>query len=63
MSEIKHVLGIGKVIFDTNNKPLKVKGTVQDITERKIAENKITLSAIVCKSAITWIWKFLFKGA
>ena len=42
--DIKYVLGIGKVIFNSKNEPIKVKGTVQDITDRKVAENKITLS-------------------
>ena len=42
--DIKYVLGIGKVIFNSKNEPIKVKGTVQDITERKKAEIKISLS-------------------
>jgi PAS domain S-box-containing protein len=41
---IKYVLGLGKVILDEINQPIKLKGTIQDITERKIAENKISLS-------------------
>lgn len=42
--KLKYVLGLGKVVFDSENKPIKVKGTVQDITERKIQEDELKLS-------------------
>jgi PAS domain S-box-containing protein len=35
---IKTVIGIGEVIRDNQNKPIQLIGTVQDITERKQAE-------------------------
>jgi PAS domain S-box-containing protein len=31
----------GEVIFDENNAPIRIRGTVQDITERKEAEEKL----------------------
>jgi PAS domain S-box-containing protein len=35
---IRWVHGIGKLDFDQNNRPVKLHGTIQDITERKQAE-------------------------
>ncbi|WP_440947785.1 PAS domain-containing sensor histidine kinase [Methanosarcina sp. T3] len=35
------VHGEGEVIFDENNIPIRMRGTVQDITERKRAEEKL----------------------
>ena len=31
----------GEVIFDEKNTPVRIRGTVQDITERKKAEEKL----------------------
>lgn len=36
--EICYVQSFGKVVFDNEDKPLRLLGTVQDITERKLAE-------------------------
>lgn len=36
--EVKHILTRGRVIFDGQGKPAKVRGTSQDITKRKNAE-------------------------
>lgn len=41
----------GKVIFDANNKPIKTLGTVADITETKIAEEKLAKLAAVVQSS------------
>ena len=41
---IKHVLGLGEVVKDENNVPILVRGTAQDITEQKQAEEKIRAS-------------------
>ncbi|MEI7677419.1 MAG: PAS domain S-box protein, partial [Bacteroidales bacterium] len=35
------VWGIGNLTFDENGRPLKMMGTIQDITERKLAENAL----------------------
>ena len=40
-----------KVIFDEKNIPIKLKGTVQDITERKKAEEKIQYLANIVESS------------
>ncbi|HWQ48907.1 MAG TPA: PAS domain S-box protein [Methanosarcina sp.] len=40
-----------KVIFDEKNIPIKLKGTVQDITERKKVEEKIRYLANIVKSS------------
>ncbi|NOR81488.1 MAG: diguanylate cyclase, partial [Methyloprofundus sp.] len=45
--KIRWMNSIGKAEFDTNGIPLKLKGTVQDITARKIIEEKLQLSAKV----------------
>ena len=41
----------GGVIFDENNNPVRIKGTVQDITERKKAEEKIRNLAHIVESS------------
>ena len=42
----------GEVIFNDENVPIRMKGTVQDITERKMAEEVIRLSNIYNRSLI-----------
>jgi PAS domain S-box-containing protein len=37
-NEVKYLHSIANVSFDENNKPKEFKGTIQDITERKMAE-------------------------
>ena len=39
--EVRWVIGIGKLNFDTQGQPLKMQGTIQDITERKQAEEML----------------------
>ena len=46
---IVHIMG--EVIFDEENVPIRVKGIVQDITERKKAEEKIQILANVVESS------------
>ena len=41
----------GEVVFDESNAPVRIKGTVQDITERKIAEQKIQQSEAKYRSS------------
>jgi PAS domain S-box-containing protein len=38
--QIKNVVGIGEVIKDVTGKPTYVRGTVQDVTDRKLMEEK-----------------------
>jgi len=35
---VRWMHGLGKLVFDKNGRPIKMHGTIQDITERKIAE-------------------------
>jgi len=42
--EIRHALEIGEVILDQDGKALEQAGTVQDITERKLAEEELRRS-------------------
>ena len=46
---IVHIMG--EVIFDEENVPIRVKGIVQDITERKKAEEKIQILVNVVESS------------
>ncbi|MBE9532887.1 MAG: EAL domain-containing protein, partial [Proteobacteria bacterium] len=45
--KIRWMHSIGKAEFDTKGKPLKLRGTVQDITARKITEEQLRLSSRV----------------
>jgi diguanylate cyclase (GGDEF)-like protein/PAS domain S-box-containing protein len=45
--KIRWMHSIGKAEFDTDGKPLKLRGTVQEITARKITEEKLRLSSRV----------------
>ena len=42
--ELRHIKGYGKVLCDNEGKPLRIKGTVQDITELKTMEKKLVAS-------------------
>lgn len=50
--EVRWVSGQGETVFDEKGKPVKRFGTVQDITERKQAEEKIKFSEANLKSLI-----------
>ncbi|MEY5047628.1 MAG: hypothetical protein RLZZ175_987 [Bacteroidota bacterium] len=51
---VKYVIGIGKVILNQAGKPVLLKGTIQDITERKLSETKAQY--------IEDRWKFAIEG-
>ncbi len=38
---VRWVLGLGKISFDAQGNPLKMRGVIQDITERKLAEMRM----------------------
>ncbi|MDM8161562.1 PAS domain S-box protein [Labilibaculum sp. K2S] len=42
--EERWVHGLGKLEFDNNNNPIRLIGTISDITERKLAEEQLNLS-------------------
>lgn len=49
--EERWVHGLGELSFDENNNPIKMLGTIQDITERKLAEEeRLLLSTAVEQS-------------
>jgi len=58
---IRWVLGLGIASFNEEGKILTLIGTIQDITERKLAEEKLKVSEerfkIVAESAEEWIWE------
>jgi len=39
--EVRWVHGLGRLDFDAQDNPIRLRGTIQDITERKLAENKL----------------------
>jgi PAS domain S-box-containing protein len=43
--EVRWVHGMGEITFDKENNPLHLIGSIQDITERKQAEEKLKLSS------------------
>ena len=43
--EVRWVHGMGEITFDNEGQPLQLIGSIQDITERKIAEEKLKLSS------------------
>ncbi|MEG3638230.1 sensor domain-containing protein [Magnetococcus sp. PR-3] len=49
--EVRSVIMLGEVAYDHNRKPLRVSGTIQDITERKITEDNLLLAKRVIESA------------
>ncbi len=49
--EIRHVHSLGDLIFDEAGKPLKLYGTVLDITERQMAEDALKQAADAAESA------------
>ena len=61
---IKNVVGIGEVIKDNNNKPIKIHGTVQDITEHKANEEALFKKEQQLRLALNggelgmWDWNF-----
>ncbi len=61
---IKKVVGIGEVIKDNKNKPIKLHGTVQDITEREISEISLQKKEQQLRLALSggnlgiWEWNF-----
>ncbi len=52
----------GEVIFDEENVPIRVKGIVQDITERKKSEEKIRNLANIVESSSDAIWTMSLEG-
>jgi diguanylate cyclase (GGDEF)-like protein/PAS domain S-box-containing protein len=49
--EERWVLGLGKVIYSSDGVPLRMTGTIQDITERKHAEESLRKAATVFESS------------
>ena len=42
--QVRWVHGLGKVTFDSNGRAISLTGTIQDITSRKISENRLSKS-------------------
>lgn len=60
--EERWVHGLGNITFDTEGKPVTMFGTIQDITESKIAEEHIKISDerldIASKAAKLGVWEY-----
>ncbi|TAE31413.1 MAG: PAS domain S-box protein [Candidatus Kapaibacterium sp.] len=48
----KYILGIGEIFRDEFGSPIKIMGAVQDITERKLVENKLFRTANLLTNVI-----------
>ncbi|MBS1170739.1 MAG: hypothetical protein H6R01_1657 [Burkholderiaceae bacterium] len=53
--EVIWVHGLGKLEFDPEGRPLRMNGTVQDISKRKASESRLYLSQQVFQSALEGI--------
>ncbi len=55
-----------RLMFDADNKPEKIYGSIRDITERKLAEEELIVSEKrfmkVAESSGEWIWEVDAKG-
>ena len=60
--EVRWVQGLGDVSYDTEGNPVTMFGTIQDITESKIAEEHIKISTerldIAAKAAKLGVWGY-----
>ena len=54
---VRWVAGIGKLEFDSQGRPVKLRGTIQDITERKQTEEKLRESNQRLDAALTELRK------
>lgn len=58
-NSIKYIRGKGELFFDETGKPIKTRGTAQDITELKIAELEIKNSAAFSKGILSSLNSFI----
>jgi len=56
---VKHICENWKIFQDGEENPVRAVGTSQDITERKIAENKLNATSIELEKAVTDLNKIL----
>ncbi len=60
--EVRHILEIGKVVIDDHGRAVEHVGTIQDLTERKQAEEALRERDVQIKQALklanmgSWIW-------
>ena len=47
---VRWVHGVCRLVFDAHGQPIKVSGTIQDITEQKEKENELRIAAIAFES-------------
>ncbi|HED06802.1 MAG TPA: PAS domain S-box protein, partial [Ignavibacteria bacterium] len=57
-NEERWVHGLGELEFDTNGNPVKMIGTIQDITERKQAEERIARFSRIFEDSLNEIYLF-----
>ena len=59
---VRWVHGLGVLEFDAQGLPVKMRGTVQDITERKLAEELLTLNKIIIEKARDGFYRHDLEG-
>jgi len=55
---VRHVSALGEVVYGNDGKPLQMRGTVQDITERKMAQEEIGRFKNVLDNTLDMIFMF-----
>lgn len=51
-NEVRWVIDLANFDLDTNGKPIRILGAIQDITDRKIIENNLNKSEVKYRSLI-----------
>lgn len=59
---IRNMVQIGEIFYDDHNQPVRMSGTIQDITARKEAEQEITKTKNLLQSTLANIPELIFSA-